>query len=270
MIAASAVPLTAGDLALAAVLILVNAAVSLVLRLDLGRRLLLAALRATLQLALLGLVLGWVFSIEGPAVVLSLMVAMGLVAGVEAVRRTNRRLPGMQAASMGVMLASSMLVTVYATTVVIDVPGPWYAPQYAVPILGMVLGNTLNGISLGLDTALESFALERERVELLLAHGATRQEASLDVVRRAVQRGMIPILNTMVAVGVIHIPGMMTGQILAGEDPTGAARYQLFIIFAIAGGVALGTVAIVLAVVRLIFDERGRLRTDRLRVVQRA
>lgn len=267
--ALAAVDLSAFDLALAAALVLANAAASVALRLRLGRQILLAALRATIQLAVLGTVLAWVFESEGPWVVVPWMVAMGVVAGIEAVRRTSRRVRGAYLAGVVVMVASSMLVTVYGTAVVIEAPGPWYAPRYAIPLVGMILGNTLNGISLGLETALEGFVRDRERVELLLAHGASRRDASIDVVRRAVRRGLVPILNAMVAVGLISIPGMMTGQILAGEDPAIAARYQLFILFAIAGGVAMGTVGVVLACERLVFDDRDRLRVDRIRELER-
>lgn len=262
-----AVELTLSDLGLAALLILANAGIDLTLRLGLGRRLLLAAVRATVQLALLGMVLGLVFETEGPWAVLGVTLVMACVAGVEAVRRGSRRISGIFAASVAVMLASSFAVTAYGLLVVLDTPGAWYAPQYAIPLLGMVLGNALNGVSLGLDAALEGFDEDRHRVELYLAHGATRRQASAPVLRRAVRRGMIPILNAMVAVGVISVPGMMTGQLLAGEDPNTAARYQLFILFAIAAGVALGTVGVVLAAERLVFDERDRLRVDRIRKV---
>lgn len=261
----AAVELTLTDLGLAALLILLNAGISLALRLGLERRLLLAALRATVQLALLGLLLGWVFEQQGLGAVLPVMLVMACLAGIEAARRSSRRVPGIFVASVGVMLASSLAVTLYGLLVVIDTPGAWYTPQYAIPLLGMVLGNTLNGISLGLDAALEGFDEDRARVELLLAHGATRRQASASVLRRATRRGMIPILNAMVAVGIISVPGMMTGQLLAGEDPQTAARYQLFILFAIAGGVALGTVGVVMATERLMFDDRDRLRVDRVR-----
>lgn len=261
------ITLGAGELALVALLILLNAAVSIALQLRLERRLLLASVRALVQLTLLGLVLQWVFDASDPLVIVSLMLFMASVAGIEAVRRTTRRVPRIYQASTLVMLASSMTVTLYGLLVVIGTD-PWYDPRYAIPILGMMLGNTLNGISLGLETTLEGFDLERSRVELKLALGATRAEASREVVRRAVRTGMIPILNSMIAVGIIAIPGMMTGQILGGEAPADAARYQIFILFSIAGGVALGTVGVVLAATRLVFDERDRLRTDRIRVVE--
>ena len=256
--------LTDLDLALVALLILLNAGVSVAFQLGLGRRLLIASLRATIQLALLGLILQWVFERESPSVVLTLMVAMGLVAGWEAVRRTTRRVPGVLPAAMTITVTSSLAVTAYGLGPILG-SDPWWDPHYAIPILGMVLGNALNGVSLGLETALAGFDDERDRVEALLALGASRTEATRDVVQRAIRTGMIPILNGMVAVGIISIPGMMTGQILGGEDPADAARYQLFILFAIAGGVALGTTGVVLAARRLLFDDRDRLRLDRLR-----
>jgi putative ABC transport system permease protein len=254
------------QLGLAALLILLNAAISMRLQLGLGRRLLLASLRSVVQLSLLGLLLTWVFSVQGPWAVLPLMVLMALIAGFEAVRRTTRRVPGIFGVSIGVVLATSMAITFYGLVAVIGIE-PWYAPRYAVPILGMVLGNTLTGISLGLETTLHGFDRDRAQVELLLAHGATRKEASREVVRGAVRTGMIPILNAMVAAGLISIPGMMTGQILAGQDPASAARYQMFILFSIAAGVALGTMGVVLLTARLVFDGRERLRPERIRRV---
>lgn len=264
MTAATRLPeLGALELALGAALVLANAALSLALRLHLERRLLLAAGRAALQLALLVLVLRWLFRTDSAAVVLAVMVGMAVLAGFEAVRRTSHRIRGMLPLSMLVMLTSSFAVTFYGTQVVMRID-PWYEPRYLLPILGMVLGNTLNGISLGLETTLAGFVAERDRIDVLLAHGATRWRAAREPIRRALRTGMIPILNSMAATGVIAIPGMMTGQILAGQSPRRAAAYQIFILFCIAGGVSLGTVGAVLASARMLFDERDRLRIDRV------
>jgi putative ABC transport system permease protein len=197
-----------------------------------------------------------------------MLLVMGVVAGFEAVRRTTYRVKGGYLTGQLVMLTTSMAVTLYGIGAVIGVR-PWWTPQYAIPIAGMLLGNTLTGISLGLETVLDGFTRDRERVEVLLAHGATRREAARDVVRRAVRTGMIPILNSMTVAGVVSVPGMMTGQILAGQDPADAARYQIFILFSIAAGVALGTVGVVFGATRLVFDDRDRLRADRIRTVAR-
>jgi putative ABC transport system permease protein len=262
----AAIALGPGQLAMVAALILLNAGVSVALKLGLERRLALAAVRSVVQLLLLGLVLAWVFGAGNPWIVLGMMTFMALLAGFEAVRRTSQRVPGGFLLSMAVMLVTSMTITFYGVAGVIRIE-PWWNPQYAIPILGMMLGNTLNGISLGLETVLDGFARDREQVEMLLAHGASRREAARDVVRRAVRTGMIPILNAMIAAGVISIPGMMTGQILGGESPEMAARYQIFILFSIAGGVALGTIGVVFGASRLVFDDRDRLRAERIRAV---
>lgn len=261
---ASTVPLGAADLALAAVLLALHGALSIALQLGLERRIAVAAARATVQLIALGFVLDRVFAADAPGWVLLLVVAMALLAGWEAVRRTRHRVRGGTALASTVMLAIGIGATFYGTGAVVGV-APWWSPRYVIPILGMVLGNTLTGISLGLETALAGFRSDRGAIEVLLAHGASRADASRDVVRRAVRTGSIPILNAMVAAGLISIPGMMTGQILGGEDPGGAARYQLFILFVIAGATALGTTLAVLGSVRLVFDERDRLRVDRIR-----
>lgn len=258
--------LDSGDLVLAALLILINAGLALWLSLRITRRILVASLRSVIQLSLLGLLLRWVFDLDRPAIVVAVMAAMALIAGFEAVRRTGHRVPGILPLSLLVTLVSSMAVALYGTQLVLRV-SPWYSPRYLIPILGMILGNSLNGISLGLDSALGAFRNERERVEMLLAHGASRTEASRDVVRNAIRTGMIPILNTMIAAGLISIPGMMTGQILSGEEPHAASAYQIFILFCIAGAVALGTLGAVFGVTRLVFDGRDRLRAERIRPV---
>lgn len=258
-----AVSLDFGQLALAAALVLANGALSAWQGLGLGRRLTVAALRASIQLFLLGLVLAWVFSQGGWLVTTAWMVLMALAAGLEATRRSRHRVAGMRRVALTVTLITGMSVALYGLTVVVRIE-PWYTPRYAIPILGMILGNMLNGVSLGLDSVLGGLVDQRDRVETLLAHGASAAEATRDIVRDAVRTGLVPAVNMLVAAGTVSIPGMMTGQILAGTPPGEAARYQLFILFSIAGAVALGVGLVVLLARRLLFDERDRLRLDRV------
>lgn len=256
--------LTPTGLGLAALLILLNAAISIWLRLRLERLLFLAALRSVVQLLLLGLVLRWVFEARDPWIIGGIMLGMASLAGFEAARRSGFKLRRMLPMTLLVMLFASLSITLFATQGILQVT-PWYEARYLIPILGMILGNALNGISLGLATVLRGFRERRTEVELRLAHGATPREASRDVLRDAIRTGMIPILNSMVAAGVISIPGMMTGQILGGEEPQTAAFYQIFILFCIAGSVALGTTGVVYASLGLVFDDRWRLRVERIR-----
>lgn len=250
---AAYIDLSLSQVALAAALILVNAAISMALSLGMERRLLVAAVRTVVQLALIGLVLDWVFAVRSPWIVVALMAVMALVAGVAAVRRTDHRYRGIWLNSVGSIFASSWLVTGVALVAIVRVR-PWYDPQYAIPLLGMVLGNTLNGISLGLDRLTEELSARRDRVDALLALGATRWEAAREPVRSSVRTGMIPIINSMMIVGIVSIPGMMTGQLLAGVDPLNAVEYQIVIMFLIASATALGTVGVVLLGYRRLFS----------------
>lgn len=250
---AAYIDLSLSQVALAAALILVNAAISMALSLGMERRLLVAATRTVVQLALIGFVLDWVFAVRSPWIVVALMAVMALVAGVAAVRRTDHRYRGIWLNSVGSIFASSWLVTGVALVAIVRVR-PWYDPQYAIPLLGMVLGNTLNGISLGLDRLTEELSARRDRVDALLALGATRWEAAREPVRHSVRTGMIPIINSMMIVGIVSIPGMMTGQLLAGVDPLNAVEYQIVIMFLIASATALGTVGVVLLGYRRLFS----------------
>lgn len=251
------------DVGIAALLILVNGAVSAALSLGLGRKLVLAALRTVVQLLAVGYVLGWVFAFARWYAVLPLMALMTVVAGLAAASRGDRIYRGQRADSVLSIWCSAWLVAAVALFAVIRIH-PWYAPQYAIPILGMILGNTLTGVSLAVERMTEALTARRDRVEMALALGATRWEAAQGPAREAVRAGMIPTLNQMSVVGLVSLPGMMTGQVLGGQSPLQAVRYQIVIMFLIAASSALGTVGAVLLAYRRVFSAEHRFLADRL------
>jgi putative ABC transport system permease protein len=161
------------------------------------------------------------------------------------------------------MTLAGGLVIVFALTQQIGAD-PWWSPRFALPLFGMILGNTMTGVSLGLDTLSTGLWRESAAVEARLLLGATRWEAVRPFARRAMRSGMTPIINAMAATGVISLPGMMTGQILSGVDPAEAVKYQLLIIFLIAGATGLGVVMAIAGGIWRLTDERHRLRLDRL------
>ena len=258
-------PIQATDLALAATLVLFNGALSIVLRLGLERQLLIASVRMIVQLTLVGFVLTTVFALSSPLWTGLVALVMVAFAGYEILARQERRLAGIWAYGLGTSctLVAAGLVTVFALTTQLR-PEPWYQPRYTLPLLGMILGNTLTGISLGLHTLTTGLTRERAAVEARLALGATRYEATGGVARAALKSALMPIINSMAATGLVALPGMMTGQILAGVAPEVAVRYQLLIMFLIAGGTGLGATAAVLGGVVRLTDGRHRLRLDRL------
>ncbi len=242
------------DVGLAAALIIVNGVISIALGLKLGRPLLLASIRTILQLLLIGMVLQSVFALKKWYAVLGLLLVMTIIAGISAVGRTQRRYRGAHIDSLIAVSCSSWLVAAYALLVIMRDVQPWYQPQYAIPLTGMILGNSLNGISLGMNRLTEQLTTQRDQVEAMLTLGATRWEAARSSVRQAVHTGMIPIINAMMVVGIVSLPGMMTGQLLAGASPLQAVRYQIIIMFLIAAATALGTVGVVLLSYRRLFN----------------
>lgn len=253
------------DLALAALLILALAGLSRRMHIGVERQLLVSAARSTLQLFLIGLLLKVLFDNVHLVWVTLMAGVMIAVAGREVMVRQKRRLLGWRGFGVGTlsMFISSFSVTVLALVLVIGTT-PWYAPQYAIPLLGMILGNTMNGISLGLDRLTQDAAQKRGILESRLALGQSWQRAISDSRREAIRVGMIPIVNAMSAAGIVSLPGMMTGQILAGTPPVEAVKYQILVMFLIAGGTGLGTMVAVSLAARRLFDERHRLRLDRL------
>jgi putative ABC transport system permease protein len=259
-----AVHLTSVDLIIAAALVLVAGLVSLCLRLRLERRLALASVRTVVQLLLVGYALKAVFGLDSFPAVFGIALLMVFAASRAAVARPDRTFPGATWRAFLTLVVCGMLTTLVVTWLVIGVD-PWYRPQYLVPILGLILGNGLTGISLCIDTLLESFSEKRAEVELELSLGATRWEAARSPLRAAVRRGMIPIINAMMVVGIVSLPGMMTGQILAGADPLQAVKYQMVVMFMIACATSLGCIGISLLVYRRLFNDHHQLLTGIIR-----
>ena len=166
--------------------------------------------------------------------------------------------------SRSLTVLSSISISVLALVVLLQ-PAPWYAPQYAIPLLGMLLGNTMTGIAVALDNLTRETLDKRLQIEARLALGQAAGEAIGDIRRDALRAGLIPIVNAMTTAGIVSLPGMMTGQILAGSPPMEAAKYQLLILFLIAAGTGLGSMTAVLIASNRLFDSRSRLRRERLR-----
>lgn len=260
--------LTPFDLGLAALLVVVLAFLTEFgkIKMGIGRRIVISAARASVQLFAVGFILKALFDNAEPIFMFFVVGFMVLVATREIVARQEAGFSGWWSFGIGglSLFLSSCLIALFALTVILA-PTPWYTPQYAIPLLGMLLGNTMNGISLALDRLVREVVRERGAIEARLLLGHTGQAAIRPFMREAVRAAMIPITNTMAVSGVVTLPGMMTGQILAGNAPTTAAHYQIMILFLIAAGTGFGTMAGIWLAAHRFFDERQRLRLDRLK-----
>jgi putative ABC transport system permease protein len=259
------ITLSAIDLGMTSLLMIAAAGFTHLLRLGLVRSMSVAAIRSVIQLLLIGSILEILFRHVHLGWLAVLTTIMLMVAGHEAQARQQRSLRGWWGFGIGTgaMFLSSFMVTIAALTVILGA-SPWYAPQYAIPLLGMLLGNTMNGVAISLDRLTQTAWEQREVIEARLLVGQSWQEAICELRQHSIRSGLIPIINAMASAGIVSLPGMMTGQILAGAPPDEAVKYQIMILFLITAGTTFGTVAAVWSGARRLFDQRERLRLDRL------
>jgi putative ABC transport system permease protein len=262
----TAISLSPLDLAIAASLVAFDALLSVLLRLRLHRQVLWAAGRMVVQLVAVGYLLRVVFALHHPAATLALVAVMAIVAAREIAVRPERSLSkgwSLGLSAGGVVIATVVTVILALATAIR--PHPWYDARYAVTLTGIILGSVLNSGSLALDSLLSAVGLQRAAVEARLALGHSFREATAPLVRDSIRRGLLPIINQMSAAGVITLPGIMTGQILAGQDPVEAVKYQILLMFLLAGASGLSALVIAYGAAARLTDGRQRLRLDRLR-----
>jgi len=146
----------------------------------------------------------------------------------------NRRFKIVVAASLA---GAGLAVVIFFMLVVVGVN--IFNPQYTIPISGMIIGNAMTGVSLGLKSFAESLAARRSRIGALLNIGAEPKRILHPFVNSALETALLPTLNSMLGLGIISLPGMMTGQILSGTPPLTAILYQISIMIAICAVVCL-------------------------------
>ncbi|WP_350557891.1 ABC transporter permease [Psychrobacter sp. CAL346-MNA-CIBAN-0220] len=247
--------LTYGDIALASSLIILVLVVCWWLHLKLTATLLTAAIRTVVQLSFVGLILAWIFAREQWYEVLLILTIMTLIAGGAAKNRVTRSYKGLFIDTLIAVSTSAILVTIIAIGLILQVR-PWYTPQFIIPILGLILGNSLTAISLTGNQLIEAFHEQQPRIEMILSLSARPFEAVHEQIRAAIISGMTPTLNSMLVVGIVSLPGMMTGQILAGADPTQAVRYQIVTMFLICVSSTLGCTISALLIYRRFFNSK--------------
>ncbi|MCL2545686.1 MAG: iron export ABC transporter permease subunit FetB [Oscillospiraceae bacterium] len=193
--------------------------------------LIVASLRMTVQLALAGLVLTYLFENPHPLLTVAALLVMTAFAIYTALSRSrgiNRRFKVIVSVSLA---TTGLAVICFFIMVIVGVN--LFNPRYTIPIGGMILGNAMTGVSLGLRNFDENLKSNRARIDTLLNVGATPQKILLPLVNRSLEMALLPTLNSMIGMGIISLPGMMTGQILSGTMPMTAILYQIAIIIAV-------------------------------------
>ncbi len=232
------------QLVLSVLLVLITGFISALLQLGLLKSLLWGTVRAFVQLSLIGYILTYVFKLNNLLVIVPILLLMAWIASREATRRINNA-PQSPVPMTFLSLTASTFIVGSIVVVLIISPQPWYSARIIIPIFGMLLGNSMNAIALCLDRLYSDISAHAEEVEQLLCFGASPWEAVLTHVKKAVSSGMLPTINALMVVGLVSLPGMMTGQILAGMNPQSAVRYQFVVMVMMTASVAIGCIMIV-------------------------
>ena len=242
--AGSVLDLSLGQLGLALLLVGVVIAISAYQGLGIGRDLVVGSLRAVVQLYLVGLILAVVFQAAQWYWVLLMLAVMTAVAAQAATSRLARPMPGARAIAVLALTVSTAVTLAYVIGVIVQAR-PWYEPQYIIPIAGMILGSAMTSAALAGDRLQGDLRVRADEVEARLALGFSGREAVQPMARTALRAAMIPTVNGMMTVGLVQLPGMMTGQILAGSSPLLAIKYQLVVVFMQAAATALASLLFV-------------------------
>ncbi|MEG1441353.1 MAG: iron export ABC transporter permease subunit FetB [Oscillospiraceae bacterium] len=222
------------------------------------KTLILASVRMTVQLILAGLVLTYIFKNPHPAFTLLYLTIMTVFA-VHRVISRNRDINKKFKIAIAISLSfSGLCVVIFFICAVVG--ENIFNPQYVIPISGMVMGNAMTGTTLAVKTFRESFNGQQNKIDALLNLGVTPKKILLPFMNTALETALMPTLNTMLGMGVVTLPGMMTGQILSGTLPSTAILYQIAITISICTAVCLSTFGSLYLGYKTLYDKKNQIK----------
>lgn len=251
------------DLLIALVLILIPIVISFQRKLGIEKDILIGTVRTFVQLMIIGYVLKYIFSFKKWYFVLLMVAVMAVVAGYNAVKRQQTQIKGLfPLVTLSIFLGAGIaMATLIALILRVR---PWYEPQYLIPISGMMLGNAMNAAALAVDRLIGEARSRRWEIEAALALGASPLKAINPLLRDTARAAMMPTINAMMIVGIVQLPGMMTGQIIGGVAPEQSVRYQIIIMYMLTTSVTISCITILYFFYRKLFTKDEQLNFDLL------
>jgi putative ABC transport system permease protein len=223
------------------------------------KEIIISTIRMTIQLILTGYILVYLFNNINPIFTIIVVVIMEIFAINNIWNNSKIKLSKQLKKIIAIsMLFGTLLSLIYFLFVVINI-SPWYNPRYFIPTAGMLIGNSMTGISLGVTRLVDGMKTQKHQVESALMLGATPKIASKEIVDKAFDSAILPTINSMVGMGIIFLPGMMTGQILSGTSPLTAIEYQIAIMLGILGSVAFTVILFVQFGYKTFFNDQNQL-----------
>ncbi len=253
------IKLQIGQVAIAYIFVLILLVIIRVKGLNREKELIVSSLRMTIQLVVTGYVLIYVFDHSSPLYTIGIIALMECFAIYNIFKRSNVNLSIKLKEIIAFSIVVGTLVPLIFFTLFVIKISPWYDPRYIIPITGMIICNSMTGISLGVNRLVTDMNIKRDIIETSLMLGATPKVASKEIVNNAFDSAILPTINSMVGIGIVFLPGMMTGQILSGTSPITAIEYQIVIMLAILGGVSLTTIFVVQLGYKTFFNSESQL-----------
>jgi putative ABC transport system permease protein len=224
------------------------------------KQILIATTRMTVQLTLMGYVLMFVFNNPSWWITSLMIIIMISFAIYNSIKRVKSNMSKeLQCIIAFSMIFGALLTATFFIIIVLQVR-PWFNPQYFIPISGMIIGNSMTGIALGANKLCSDMEDKHVEIENSLMLGATPVAATKEIVNNAFDSAILPTMNNMLTMGIVSLPGMMTGQILSGTFPLTAIKYQIGIMLAILGSTAITTVLFVTLGYKTFFTKDNRLK----------
>ncbi|MGI1658705.1 MAG: ABC transporter permease [Desulfitobacterium sp.] len=218
--------ITITSLLLASSLVLVSLFFSYWQKLNLERETVISVIRAVVQLVAVGFVLEYIFGLHNPIFTTLLLLFMILNAAYNAAKRGRVIKNGFQISF--VSIAAGTIVTLAVLTLSQTLK---YEPYQMIPVGGMIISNSMVALGLCYKQMVSNFKARREEVETKLSLGADILPSSIEIIRDTIKTGMLPTIDSAKTLGIVSLPGMMTGLILAGAPPMEAIKYQIMVTF---------------------------------------
>ncbi|MFY9521077.1 MAG: iron export ABC transporter permease subunit FetB [Caldicoprobacterales bacterium] len=223
------------------------------------KQILLSTVRMTVQLVLVGYLLVYLFDNINPFFTIGVVIIMEVFAVYNIFKRAKYRLSKRLKRAVAISMTIGTLSCLFYFLLVVLRVNPWYNPRYFIPIAGMIIGNSMTGVSVGVNQLVDGMQTKKHLVESALMLGASPKIAAKDIVNSAFDSAILPTINSMLGMGIIFLPGMMTGQILSGTSPLTAIEYQIAIMLSILGSVALTVVIFVQLGYKSFFNSEDQL-----------
>ncbi|MCK9328779.1 MAG: iron export ABC transporter permease subunit FetB [Candidatus Cloacimonetes bacterium] len=227
-------------------------------KLGITKSIFIGTVRAFVQLIIMGYVLTFIFDIQKWYFTILIVFIMFIFAAFDSFKRIKFKPKGIFKHSLLSMIIGSVFPLAFLFYILLGVK-PWYNPQYIVPISAMIISNTMSGISICLNHFGNDLKLRKTEIEAKLSLGATCNMSTENIQKNSIKAGLIPTINALMVLGIVKLPGMMTGQIIGGVNPIDSVKYQLIIMYIISASTAISLFILVKLIQTSIFNKRGQL-----------